>query len=151
MKKYIVILTATLCFGLTSAFARNGGDEEVKLMKSSFDRDFSNARQVSWDFQKEFAKATFTLNDQILYAYYKPNGELLAVVRYMLTDHLPIDLVLQMKKNYPGYWVSDLFEMAADGQTSYYISLENSDETLVLQSSGLNSWTVYKRTRKAAM
>jgi hypothetical protein len=151
MKKYIVTLAATLCFGLSAALASNGGGEETKLMKSSFERDFSNVKEVTWDIQKEYAKAKFTLNNQIMYAYYKPSGELMAVVRYMLTDHLPIDLQMQLKKNYTGYWVSDLFELAADNQTSYYLSLENGEETIVLQSSGMNQWTVYKRTRKVVM
>jgi hypothetical protein len=150
MRKMILAIAVTLTLGMTSAFA-NGGDEVNKQIAESFNRDFVTAKNVSWESQKDFVKATFNLNNQVLFAYYKENGELLAVVRNMLSDRLPIFLLTDLKKHYSNYWVSDLFEMASQDQTSYYISLESSDETLVLRADGYNGWSVYKRSRKEVM
>jgi hypothetical protein len=38
--------------------------------------------------------------------------------------------------------------MAAPDHTSYYVTLENSNETIVLSAQGSSEWTVYQRTRK---
>jgi hypothetical protein len=72
----------------------------------------------------------------------------MAVVRNILSDQLPIGLLTSFKSNYGKYWVSSLFEMSSDGQTSYYATLENSCETLVLKSNGFNEWAVYQKEKK---
>ena len=83
-----------------------------------------------------------------MFAYYSnENGQLLAVARNILSDQLPISLMTSFKKDYSGYWISDLFEMAADGQTSYYATIQNAEETLILKSSGFE-WSVYKTEKK---
>lgn len=48
-----------------------------------------------------------------------------------------------------GYWVSDLFEVAKNGTTSYYITLENADTKLVLQSTGGSNWSEFKKEKKS--
>ena len=137
-----------LTIALTTAFA-NDSDRNAQKAKESFNSSFSSSKAVIWQTEKDFVKATFTMNNQVMYAYYNDNGELMAVTRNILSDQLPISLMTDLKKNYSNHWISDLFEMAADGQTSYYITLENADETLILKSSDFNSWSVYKKTKRA--
>ena len=54
----------------------------------------------------------------------------------------------ELKKEYNGFWISELFEMVSDDQTTYYVSLENADKTLVLKSNGTSGWSVYAKTKK---
>jgi hypothetical protein len=132
----------------TMAFAKD--DEGVsKRTKESFNSSFNTATSVNWQQEKEFVKATFTLNNQVMCAFYDNEGNLLAITRNILSDQLPINLLTDLRKNYNNLWITDLFELAADGQTSYYITLENADEILVLKSSDFSSWHVYKRTKRA--
>ncbi|HVM87220.1 MAG TPA: hypothetical protein VMT76_03465 [Puia sp.] len=147
MKKTIFATAIMLTIGITSAFAdrKDGISNEVT---SSFYKDFSTAKHVQWQKEASFLKATFTLDSQVMFAYYNNNGELIGVVRNILSDKLPINLLTSLKKNYENYWISDLFEMAADGQSSYYVSLETAEETLVLKSNGSGEWSVYKKTKK---
>ncbi len=147
MKKIIFATAMMLTVGMTSAFA-NTKDEVSNQVTTSFQKDFSNAKQVQWQKETAFTKATFKLDDQIMYAYYNDNGELMGVVRNILSDKLPINLMSNLKKNYSSYWISDLFEMASDNQSNYYVTLETADESLVLKSNGTNEWSVYKRTKK---
>jgi len=139
MKKTILALAVMLTTGLTSAFA-NIGEEINKSAISSFNKDFLSAKNVSWQQQKDYAKATFSLNNHVMYAYYNYQGELLAVVRNVLSDQLPIHLLTEIKNNYSGYWISELFEMATEDQTTYYVTIENGNEKLsnlfLLQSPG---------------
>jgi hypothetical protein len=54
---------------------------------------------------------------------------------------------MNYKKHYDGYWVTDLFEMSQNDQSSYYITLENSDTRMTLRSNGDN-WELYCSVRK---
>jgi len=146
MKKTILAL-AVMLTGLTSAFANNA-DDVNKSAQLAFNKDFLNAKNVSWQQNKDYAKATFSLNNRVMFAYYNPQGELLAVVRNILSDQLPIYLLAEIKNDYSKYWISELFEMATEDQTTYYTTLENADERLILKSDGSNKWTVYKKEKK---
>ena len=147
MKKTILATAVILMVGLTGAFA-NKGEEVNQKVAASFSKDFETAKNVQWQRQKDFEKATFSLNNQVLFAYYNENGELLAVIRNILSDNLPISLYADIRKNYNEFWISDLFEMASEDQTTYYISLEKTDETLILKSVDHNQWVVYKKIKK---
>ena len=146
MKKIILSLATVLMIGL-SAFAGKGTDVNQQA-KEAFTKDFASAKNAVWEQKKDYVKVTFTFNDQVLFAYYNNSGELQAVVRNILSDQLPISLLAELKKEYSGFWISELFEMASDDQTTYYVTLENADKTLVLKSSGASNWSVYSKTKK---
>lgn len=148
MKKIMLALAVILTVGLTSAFAKNSEDINRNTI-ASFKNDFSQATQVSWQDGKEYVKATFTLNDQVMFAYYsKESNELMAVERNILSDQLPINLFTSLKKDYSGGWISGLFEMAKPDHTVYFATLENANERVVLKSNSSNEWMVYKREKK---
>ena len=147
MKKAILALAVMLTTGLTNAFA-NKGEEVNKSAVTSFNKDFLSAENVSWQQQKDYAKATFSLNNHVMFAYYNGQGELLAVVRNVLSDQLPIRLLGEIKNNYSRYWISELFEMATENQTTYYATIESGDEKIILKSEGLDQWSIYKKEKK---
>ncbi|MEI2740668.1 MAG: hypothetical protein V9F01_17980 [Chitinophagaceae bacterium] len=78
---------------------------------------------------------------------YSENGELIGLTRYLSPADLPLALQANLKKNYEGYWVSDLFEASKNDGTNYYITLENADSKTVLKSSG-NNWSVHNKIKK---
>jgi hypothetical protein len=147
MKKTILAIAVVLISGFTSAFA-NKTENENQQVAASFKKDFQAAKNVSWQEETDYVKITFSLNSNILFAYYTKEGELMSVVRNVLSDHLPILLQTGLKKSYSRYWITDLFEMASENQTTYYCSLESENEILVLQSDGYAHWSVYKRIKK---
>jgi hypothetical protein len=146
MKKIILSLATVLMIGL-SAFA-DKGTEINQLAVRAFTKDFASAKNAVWEQKKDYVKVTFTFNDLILFAYYNNSGELQAVVRNILSDQLPISLLTELKKEYSGFWISELFEMASEDQTTYYVTLENADKTLVLKSAGVSGWSLYSKTKK---
>ena len=149
MKKLFLSIAAVLTMGLSSFAGVN--DEVNHQAAQAFKKDFTNATNVSWEqTQQGYVRATFCLNDQVLFAYYNTNGELKAVVRNITSDQLPLSLLTELKKSYNNdYWISDLFEVATDDQTNYYITLENSDKKIVLKSEGTTSWNVFTKSKKA--
>jgi len=150
MKKIILSMGLLVTMGLATALADDGHGIN-SAVSSSFERDFASAKNVNWERQKDFIKATFNMNDLVMYAYYQPDGELLAVSRNLLSNQLPIFLRGDLKKNYGSYWISDLFELASNDQSNYYIRVENADENLVLKSDGYHGWTIYKREKKTSI
>jgi hypothetical protein len=72
----------------------------------------------------------------------------LFVVRNITSDQLPINLLTSLRRDYTAFWITDLFEISSDGQTTYYVTIENSDKKIVLKSDDLSSWDVYSKERK---
>jgi hypothetical protein len=147
MKKSILILAMLLTTIVGSSFA-NRTDDNKNRAAASFKQDFSSAKEVTWEASNELVKATFKLNDQVMFAYYTESGELMAVVRNMVSGQLPINLLTNLKKNYQGYWITDLFEVSASNESSYYVTLESADNVIVLKSSGLNKWEVFQKEKR---
>ena len=150
MKKMMLVWALMLSVGISSSFAHFTETVSQQVV-NAFKKDFSGAQDVSWESGKEFAKATFTMNDQVMFAYYSKEGELVAVTRNIISAQLPINLLADLKKSYGQYWITDLFEMAANNSTSYYITLQNGDQQLILKSKGTAGWEVFKKEKKTAI
>ena len=149
MKKMIIALGMFIALGANSVFA---GEETVTVsprVLQSFQKDFTIAKDVSWDYGKEIFRASFTLRDQKIFAYYSAEGELMSVVRYINTTQLPFRLSNDLKDRYSKYWVSDLFEVNSNSDTKYYVTLENADSKIVLYSGSMGNWSVYNKNKKA--
>jgi hypothetical protein len=147
MKSKILIGVFVLLTGISSAFA-NGKEEVNERIVKSFEKEFAGAQHVEWNTTKDFVKVTFTLNEQVVYAFYEQNGNLLGVTRNIVSSQLPINLLTDLKKNYSTHWITDLFEMASNNDNVYYVTLENGDQKLVLKSSGTTGWEVFRKERK---
>ncbi len=147
MKKIFLSLAAVALMGI-SAFA-NGNDELVSQKTlAAFKSDFSNATHTTWEQKDGFIKATFSFNGQVLCAYYDNDGFLKAVVRNIISDQLPLNLLSSLKKDYADYWITDLFEISADNETTYYVTVENAGKKIVLKSDGASYWNVFSKEKK---
>ncbi|MBO9199967.1 MULTISPECIES: hypothetical protein [Niastella] len=147
MKNKILIGIFVLLTSISSAFA-NGKEEVNERIIKSFEKEFAGAQNVQWLTTKDFVKVTFILNEQVVYAFYEQNGNLLGVTRNIVSGQLPISLLTDLKKNYSTHWITDLFEMASNHENVYYVTLENSDQKLVLKSNGTTGWEVFRKERK---
>lgn len=132
----------------TTAFAR---DEETvsQQVLNNFKKEFVNAKDVNWQNSRDYVKATFSLNDQVMFAYYTPAGELIAITRNISSDKLPISLLTSLKKNYSEYWITDLFEAVSNGAGTYYITLQNADVEVILKSDEFGGWETFKKSKRS--
>lgn len=133
---------------ISSIFANNNEDVVNYRASSSFKKEFTQAQEVKWEKSKDFSKATFKMNDQLMVAYYNNEGVLLGVTRNITTSQLPLNLMNDVKKNYSKTWISDLFEVTTNEDTSYYITLEDADQKVVLKSNGAYGWSTFKKEKK---
>jgi hypothetical protein len=144
MKKTILATAVMLVTGVAGAFAKTD-DGINQRVANAFHKEFISAQQVSWQQENTLVKATFILNNQVLFAYYDQDGGLIAVVRNILSDHLPILLQAELRREYKNFWITDLFELATENQTTYFVRIKNADQDIILQSDGMGEWTTYKK------
>lgn len=147
MKKSILTWALILMVGISSSFAHGIEGVSDKVM-NSFKKDFTEAKNVQWESTRDFAKATFSMHGQVMFAYYNSDGNLIAVTRNIVAAQLPLTLLTDVKKNYSDYWISDLFELSSNDSTAYYITLENGDQKIVLKSDDSKNWELYKKEKK---
>jgi hypothetical protein len=147
MKKMMLALAMMFTLGTTYAFS---GEEAVnKETLAAFNKEYAGATNVAWTAGSEYYKVSFNMGDQKLFAFYNPEGEFLAVTRYISSLQLPLNLQTGLKKNYTSYWISDLFEMSNHDGTAYYVTIESADNRVVLKSVNGNDWSVYQKSKKA--
>jgi hypothetical protein len=147
MKKMMIALA--LMFSITMSYAFTGEEAVSKQVLAAFKTEYTGATDVAWTAGNSYYKVAFTMNEQKLFAYYDTQGEFMAVTRNISSFQLPLNLQSSLKKSYSNYWISDLFEMAGNDVTGYYVTLENADSTVVLKSTDGSDWTLFKKNRKA--
>jgi hypothetical protein len=141
-KKFLVgaLLSILICSYGFGKEKTNGISEKVK---AAFQHDFVNATEVQWEDGKQYIKASFKIGSQTLFAYFDPAGVLLAIIRNISSDQLPIRLQILLKTKYSKYWITDLFEINEGGDSSYFITLNNGDREIVLKSERSCNWRAY--------
>lgn len=149
MTRFITFaLIASLLLTASSSFATPNGNDRNGLITASFHKDFKTAEILSTENARNFTKLTFKMNDIVLFAYYNADGHLLAVVRNIRSNQLPIQLMLSLKQDYANYWISDLFEFNGEEGNCYYVTLEDANTKLTLRSADAGTWEVYSKKTK---
>jgi hypothetical protein len=145
MKK--ILLTLVIAISTMTSFASPTDVNPTVL--SAFNKEFKAATEVEWSAGINYFRATFTLNDKHIFAYYSESGELLGLSRYVTVAELPLNLQSDLRKSYGNYWISDLFEVANSDGTCYYATVENADTKIVLKATDAKNWTNFRKTKKS--
>lgn len=146
MKSLVIAFTLLATVLTTSSFA---ADPKVSpMVLRSFSKTFTTATEVDWSVTNNMYKAQFSLNGQIVTAFYQADGTMIAVTRNMTSNQLPVTLQVDLKKDYENFWITGLFELSDENGTDYYVTLESADETVILKSISNNSWSRYKKLSK---
>jgi hypothetical protein len=148
MKKSILSLVILLTVAVSSVLADDGKDAVSQKVLTSFKEKFSGASIISWNKESDFQKATFSFNNQVLFAYFDVEGNLVATVRNILSDKLPINLLVSLKREYSNFWISELLEVDSDWAICYYITLENENKVIKMRADSGMSWEVSRKIKK---
>jgi len=142
MKKQFI--TGILVFVFSFGLAYAGKEKQVsKEVRDSFFKEFFQAEEVHWEILDNYIRVSFKMNDQPLTALYYQDGELIAVMRHILSDHLPMSLFLLLKKDYRNFWITDLVEVNSQNNASYLVSLESEDRDIMLKSDMEVGWEIF--------
>jgi hypothetical protein len=147
MKKTIIATALFFALGFSAAFANEGTPLSPEI-SNSFNKEFINAKNVNWQNKNAQSIASFSWNNQFLFAYYSQDGQLNLLMHNILSDNLPVMLLAKLKNNYNGYWISGLYEAVENDNSSYYVTLENTDQQIMLKSESAKEWNVVQSINK---
>jgi hypothetical protein len=145
MKKIISILALVLT--VSTSFAFSGPESVSSQALNTFSSEYIGATDATWTISKDFYQVTFSLDGQKLFAYYNKAGEFLAVTHNISSVELPNSLKKGLRKLMTDRWITDLFEITNNDQTSWYVTIESADQKIVLKSNG-GKWRVYQTIEK---
>ena len=145
MKKIVFVLGFVLAATVSQAYPSEKVSPKVL---ASFNSEFTNAKEVEWETGNNYFRASFSMNEQRVFAYYDMEGKLLSIARYISSFQLPVNLFSDLKNEYSNYWISDLFELNNSEGLHYYITLETADTKLILRSSNGGDWSTYSKNKK---
>ena len=148
MKKFKTVLTAIVILFAGSAFAMEPENVSPKV-KAAFENDFSKASQVKWEKTSDFYFASFTLSNVKVDAAYNEEGELVGTARGILAEQMPLNISLAIAEKYDGYKVDKTaIELSYEGQTRYYITVENDRQVVKLKCYSNTDIEVESKTKK---
>lgn len=145
MKKFFFAALVTVAIA-TSAFA--GSNNVNVLVLNSFNHAFRNASNVAWTSREDYAKATFTLDDVKMEAFYNPNGELIGSSKGIKMDELPVNAKRTFAKKFSGYTVKEAIRFEGNDESAYYISADNDTESVIVKVSDNEQVSTFKKTNK---
>ena len=149
MKKLRTVFAAAALLLATSAFAANGPEKVSTKVKAEFEKNFTGAVNVSWEKSDDFYFAYFEINAKKVSAAYNESGELLGISRIIATAQLPLNISMAIANKYEGYDVEKtVTEVIYEGQTSYYVTVENNKQELKLKCSSNADISVNSKKKK---
>ncbi|MFW2476655.1 MAG: hypothetical protein ACN4EP_07055 [Sediminibacterium sp.] len=149
MKKLFILTLALIALG-TSAFA----DTNKKVSyngASHFTSNYTGAKEVSWSADANYEKVSFMENGIKKEVFYTHQGELIGSAKAFAFDKLPKAALqtITTKYTYPEFQLEDIIEFEnAEGETSYFVSMDKSDMKLVLEITTYGQVSVFSKEIK---
>ena len=146
MKKTLVVLSAFLIIGLTKSIASEGPDIDPRIV-SAFQKEFSFAKEVSWEVKGSLSIASFLLNDQRFVAWYNAEAELVTTARNILYMQLPLTVIKSLEQFYADATLSSIIEFTIDNETFYQVTAERKGKKFLLKASPSGTVSVIKKIK----
>jgi hypothetical protein len=142
MKSLFMLLTI-LSFYLAKAAPVPGDIAPAAVV--SFEQTFKEATNSEWMVVGDLFRVKFNFGTQLLYAFYNAKGERICICRTVSLQQLPPMLQAMFLKDFSGSVVVDSFEVAADADISYYVTVIKDNRKITLRSVGITDWAVYNK------
>ena len=146
MKKTLVTLFAFLTIGITISLAGPGTNVDPKIL-SAFQKEFSFAKNVTWEEEGNLTRVIFSLNDQGITAWYNSDAELVTTARNILYNQLPISVMRTLDKEYQGADIFGIVEISRNNETWYQIRADKKSKKFLLKASPAGNITVLKKIK----
>ena len=146
MKKTFVTLLALLTIGITVTIAGPEAPVDPKVL-SAFQKEFSFAKNVTWQEEGTLSRVSFVMNNQGIMAWYNSNAELVTTARNILYNQLPISVMRSLDKQYEGAGIFGITEISRNDETYYQLKVEKRGKKYLLKASPSGTIIVLKRIK----
>lgn len=148
MKKFFISVALLAGIFSYSAQAADGG-KVSRQVQNAFEKEFAGANSISWEvLNNSIYQATFHYNHQVLNAFFDEDGNLVATGRDITEGALPLLVLRSVKEKYHDYAISQIAELATQGETSYLLTLENEKSTVIVRAYNTGEVNVFKKVKK---
>ena len=114
----------------------------------NFFAEFGRAKNVNWTAKENYSKASFTLNQVAMEAFYDYQGNFIGTSRKIDIGDLPINGKRSVAKKYAAYTVKEVIKFEGAEETAYYLVAENEKQSLFLKVSVEGFVSVFKKVTK---
>lgn len=136
MKKIIYLAVLLTSLAATAAPRPEISDKILK----AFNETFTSAENVTWEeFDNKNCQANFKMNEVIVKVMYDDNGDLLQTMRYYTEVNLPPNIIVKLKKRYPGKEIFAVTEISSENDLSYHITLKDEKNWYIVKSDYLGN------------
>lgn len=131
MKKILYLAVLLTGLATTAATPPEIGEKVLKAFKETF----TTAENVTWEeLENKNCQANFKQNEIVIKAMFDDDGNLLETIRYYGEKTLPPNIIAKLKKKYTGKEVFGVTEITSESEVSYYITLKDEKNWLILKS-----------------
>ena len=143
-----LLLTGLLSVGIfASAFAIDESKISV-IVRENFKEDFKGIENVEWSIKPNFVKASFTYKGEAMDAFYDFNGKKIGTSHHVTMNSLPLSARKKIANKYPNHRVTEAIEFNGQEEDSFYVSLENEKESLVIKINDQSTVSLFKKSSK---
>ena len=123
MKKTLLLLPLLLVAISFTTFARLNNKVDPRA-EQAFKKEFVGASNVTWATTGNFLKASFVWADHQAVAYYNNDAELIACVRGLFFNQLPLTVIRSVERNFNNAVTLEIMEITNDDGINYKMILE---------------------------
>ena len=131
MKK--LLIAALLVVSVSaSSIAQDVSSVDRKAI-GNFEAMYAGASGVDWTSTGKFTKASFVQNEKKMDVFYNLDGDFVAATTQLKVDEIPASIKKTLEKRYSDYVVKEAFQYKSYDEVTYFISVENQKEDVVLK------------------
>ncbi|WP_461452199.1 hypothetical protein [Mucilaginibacter sp.] len=157
MKK-IFLTIATIGLLGTSVYAADGGKKASTTptvsyaVQNEFESTFEDAKNVTWAVTANCQKATFTVNDVKMTAFYNLNGEYLGLTQDVSYNTIADKAKKEIADSYKGYDVNEVIKLETNSannfaETVYFVDLKNTDSEVLVRVDQSNDIFFFQKVK----
>lgn len=144
MKKIVVLALVAL---MSAGAYANVPSVTEKVLKA-FRETFSAAENVSWHEVNDQYSVRFFQSNVRYIVYYNKNGKITASMRFYDPSLLPMNILSELKRNYPNKKQFGVTEITSGDNMAYFIKMEDSKHWYTIKADAYGNSTVYETLRK---
>ncbi|HEX8331984.1 MAG TPA: hypothetical protein VF622_05135 [Segetibacter sp.] len=143
MKNLFITTVLALSIAISSiASDRNSVNYKAER---NFAVEFADAKNVNWTATEKYTKASFTMNQVTMEAFYDHQGNYIGTSSKIDIGDLPISGKRSFAKKYAAYTVKEVIKFEGTDETAYYLVAENEEQSLYVKVSVEGFVSVFKK------
>ena len=147
MKKLLFAAALFIATGISTRVSAATAAHLPADIQQAFTKNHPQVELMGWEENEAFFTLNFIQDEKYWKEFYTQDGEKIGWSRNIGAFELPAVLFESIQNNYADFWITDLFVIHLNDECSYYLTLENADEKIVLKNDD-NNWTAFKSTLK---